>query len=84
MGTVSPANVNYDCGESVTLTATPNTGYKFVYWQECIAIVSTADTYTFNITANTSLTAVFDDAKKKSRIKKVVVKKGRLIITPQP
>ncbi|MCL2039866.1 MAG: leucine-rich repeat protein [Bacteroidetes bacterium] len=84
MGTASSSVSSATCGSSVTVTATPNAGYKFVYWQEGSAIVSTADTYIFNITANTSLTAVFDDAKKKTRIKKINVKKGKLIITPQP
>ena len=32
MGTVSPASVEVDEGESVTLTATPKTGYMFVSW----------------------------------------------------
>lgn len=32
MGTVSPESVEVDEGESVTLTATPKTGYKFVSW----------------------------------------------------
>lgn len=32
MGTVSPESVEVDEGESVTLTATPKTGYAFVSW----------------------------------------------------
>ena len=32
MGTVSPESVEVDEGESVTLTATPKTGYMFVSW----------------------------------------------------
>ncbi|MCL2038839.1 MAG: hypothetical protein FWG85_00235 [Bacteroidetes bacterium] len=66
------------------MDATPNGGYKFVGWDDGGGLVSTANPYTFNIGDNTSLTAIFDVANKKQRIKKVNVKKGRLIITPQP
>ncbi|MCL2039273.1 MAG: leucine-rich repeat protein [Bacteroidetes bacterium] len=84
MGTASSLVSSATCGSIVSVTATPNAGYKFVGWQEGLYLVSTADTYTFNITANTSLTAVFDDVKKKTRIKKINVKKGRVRIKPQP
>ncbi|MCL2039540.1 MAG: leucine-rich repeat protein [Bacteroidetes bacterium] len=84
MGTASSSVSSATCGSSVSVTATPNAGYRFVYWQEGGAIVSNANPHNFNITANRALTAVFDDAKKKTRIKKINVKKGRVIITPQP
>ncbi|MCL2040301.1 MAG: leucine-rich repeat protein, partial [Bacteroidetes bacterium] len=84
MGTASSFVSSATCGSSVTVTATPNVGYKFVRWQEGLAVVSSANPHTFNIGANRTLTAIFDDAKKKTRIKKINVKKGRLIITPQP
>ncbi|MCL2039099.1 MAG: leucine-rich repeat protein [Bacteroidetes bacterium] len=84
MGTASSSVSSETCGSSVSVTATPNAGYKFVGWDDGGGIVSNANPHIFNIAANTSLTAVFDDAKKKSRIKKINVKKGRLIITPQP
>ena len=48
-------------GESITLTATPKTGYSFKGWKNGEEIVSTESTYTFVMPAKeVSLTAVFD------------------------
>jgi M6 family metalloprotease-like protein len=43
----------------VTVTASPNPGYAFVNWTEGVTVVSTSDTYQFNITADRTLTANF-------------------------
>lgn len=49
-------------GASVTLTAAPNTGYKFTAWQENGQTVSRDRAYTFTATGNRALTAVFEAA----------------------
>lgn len=46
-------------GASVTVTATPAEGYVFSGWREGTEIVSTQAIYTFQATADRSLTAVF-------------------------
>lgn len=47
-------------GASVTLTASPVSGYKFVAWKENGETVSEKATYTFSATANRTLVAVFE------------------------
>lgn len=50
----------YDEDASITLTATPNTGYAFVEWQDGLGNqISTENPYTFNINANTTAVAIF-------------------------
>ncbi len=46
-------------GTSVTLTATPASGYQFLNWSEAGAPVSTNQTYTFTVNANRTLVASF-------------------------
>ena len=53
-GTVSGGGT-YEYGTSVTLTATPSEGYKFVQWSDG----NTNATRTFTVTGNVSLTASF-------------------------
>ena len=57
-GTISGDGV-YDDGASCTLTATPNTGYRFVNWTEGGTPVSTNASYTFTVSGNRSLVANF-------------------------
>ena len=57
-GTVSGSG-NFASGETATVTATPNSGYKFVRWEENGKEVSTDATYSFTVTANRNLTAIF-------------------------
>ena len=57
-GTVTGAG-DYTNGADVTLTATANTGYKFVNWTENGAVVSTDATYTFTASADCDLVANF-------------------------
>lgn len=58
-GTVMGSNT-YQSGESVTVTATAASGYEFKGWTENGSQVSTSASYTFNITSNRILTAVFE------------------------
>lgn len=48
-----------EAGKQITITATPATGYSFVGWQENGGVVSTSDRYTFPVTTDRTLTAVF-------------------------
>ncbi len=54
MGTVSGGGTVYE-GETVTITATPNAGYKFVKWSD----ENTANPRTFTPTEDLNLTATF-------------------------
>ena len=58
-GTVTGGG-NKQYGESVTLKATPNTGYKFVRWTEGGSQVSTSASYTFTVDKARTLVAVFE------------------------
>jgi hypothetical protein len=57
-GTITGAG-NYNHGASVTLVATPNTGYTFTNWTENGQVVSSNATYQFTATANRNLVANF-------------------------
>jgi uncharacterized repeat protein (TIGR02543 family) len=59
MGTVSGAGT-YDENSTVTLTATPNSGYHFVNWtDDGGSILSTSNPYSFTLTGNVTITANF-------------------------
>ena len=58
-GTVTGAGT-YQEGATATLTATPNTGYKFVNWTTGGVEVSTEATYSFHVTENVELVANFE------------------------
>ena len=60
--TTDPANTtNLPSGSQVTLTATANSGYKFIYWADFVGnIVSTANPYTIMITSDTVIVAYFE------------------------
>jgi len=58
-GTVTGAGT-YAEGETVTLVATPDAGYRFVGWFVDDTTVSTAATYTFTATADIALVAKFE------------------------
>lgn len=59
MGTASGGGT-YWSGTSVTLTATKNTGYRFVGWYESGSLVSSSASYTFTVTGNRTLVATFE------------------------
>lgn len=65
-GTVTGGG-QYQEGSSVTVTATPNEGYQFTAWQENGKQVSTDATYTFQVSGDRALVAVFA-VKKVSRL----------------
>ena len=46
-------------GKSITVSAAPSTGYTFAGWREDGEIVSTSERYTFSVTGDRTLTAVF-------------------------
>lgn len=60
-GTVSGGG-SFAPGASVTLTATPASGYRFVRWVKngTSQTVSTANPYTFNVQEQTDLVAIFE------------------------
>ncbi|MHB8871690.1 MAG: InlB B-repeat-containing protein, partial [Candidatus Doudnabacteria bacterium] len=49
----------YNSGNSVTVTATPNSGYTFINWTENGNVVSTSSSYTYTISGNRILVANF-------------------------
>ena len=49
----------YEYGNNVTITATPNSGYKFEKWIENGTVVSCGTSYSFIVTKNHKLTADF-------------------------
>lgn len=52
----------YQQGASVTVMAAPADGYKFIKWTENEQTVSESESYTFTITGDRTLIAMFDDA----------------------
>ncbi|HWR61358.1 MAG TPA: Ig-like domain-containing protein, partial [Clostridia bacterium] len=59
-GTVSGGGLKYEV-DSVTVTATPNNGYRFLNWTEAGNTVSTVESYSFTMGAQAvSLTANFE------------------------
>ncbi|BBO68828.1 hypothetical protein DSCA_27580 [Desulfosarcina alkanivorans] len=58
-GTVSPASGTYDEGETVTLTATPDTGYHVMSWSGTDDDNSTATTNTVVMDSNQTVTVLF-------------------------
>ncbi len=58
-GTVSGGGT-FESGKSVTVTATPNSGYSFAGWYDGGAKVSEQASYTFAVTKNVTLTAKFE------------------------
>ena len=57
-GTVLPISGSYDAGSTVTLTAKPETGWKFVGWSG--DITSTDNPLDVTITKNMTITALFE------------------------
>jgi hypothetical protein len=61
MGNVTPAGATtVNEGASFTATATALDGYHFVAWMNGTTQVSTSNPYTFNVTADITLTATFE------------------------
>ena len=49
----------YNQGTEITVTATPNEGYRFIGWMEDNELISSEATYTFSVEANRILVAKF-------------------------
>jgi hypothetical protein len=58
-GTTTGAGT-YNYGTTVTLTATPNTGYHFVNWTKNNEVISTNVSYSFTVTQENSFVANFE------------------------
>ena len=58
-GTVNGGGT-FDGNTKITVTATPNSGYHFARWTENGAEVSISASYSFTLTADRTLTAVFE------------------------
>lgn len=58
-GGVTSGKGTYAAGATVTLNATPNTGFRFVNWTENGTIASTAAVYSFTASGNRTLVANF-------------------------
>lgn len=58
-GGVATGGGKFESGQSITVTATPSSGYDFAGWKENGAVVSTDTSYTFTATADRALTALF-------------------------
>lgn len=55
---------DYEDGASVTITASPKAGFRFLEWIENGSQVSTDASYTFTVNSNRKLTAVFEPVSK--------------------
>ena len=53
---------SYPYGATVTLNASPNTGFSFVSWDDSATVTIGSTTYSFTITGNVTIIATFDDA----------------------
>lgn len=63
-GTVvaSPASAKYEANTEITLSQTTNLGYKFINWTDAAGTaLGTDDTYKFAITADTEITANYEE-----------------------
>lgn len=59
-GTISSTGGSYYTGTTFTVTATPNSGYRFVGWANTSGTVTTtANPYSFTVNGNTTFSAVF-------------------------
>lgn len=61
MGTVSNNGGHYEVGQSISVTAIPNEGYRFVGWKINDDIVSESIYYKFIINKDLSITAIFEE-----------------------
>ena len=61
MGSATASETEVEEGATVTLTATPNDGYKFTNWTLGGEVVSTDNPYTATITENTEFVANFEE-----------------------
>ena len=61
-GSVSTSGGTYNDGTTVSVTASPDTGYGFVNWTDSSGNeLSTNATYSFNLSSNTTITANYEE-----------------------
>ena len=61
-GSVSTTGGTYNDGTSISVTASPDTGYGFVNWTDSSGNeISTNATYSFNLSSNTTITANYEE-----------------------
>jgi len=58
-GTVSSSGGKYDCGATVSVTATANTGFRFRNWTSGTTVISTSPQLSIVVASDTSLVAHF-------------------------
>ena len=58
-GGTTIGNGLFNANSSITIAATPNTGYTFVNWTKGATIISTSSSYTFTLTKDTTFVANF-------------------------
>ena len=61
-GNVSGGGSNFTYGQNCTVEASASNGYKFKFWKESGVIVSSNASYTFTVTGDRTLEAVFSNA----------------------
>lgn len=61
-GTVSGGGSNFTYGQNCTVEASASNGYKFKFWKESGVVVSSNASYTFTVTGDRTLEAVFSNA----------------------
>ena len=71
----------YQQGEIATVTATPYENHKFVKWTKDGAEVSTENPYTFTVTEDVELVAVFEE---KVRVEELGIRNDELWVYPNP
>lgn len=54
---------SYLSGDSVTISAVPASGYRFLRWEDGSSVVSTSARYTFTATKNRTIVAFFEQVK---------------------
>ncbi|MBN1309567.1 MAG: carbohydrate binding domain-containing protein [Chitinispirillaceae bacterium] len=80
--TRSPDATSYDSGTVVTLTAVPNSGYRFKSWGG--DVTGTSTTATVTMTADKNVTATFVDVNAKPSYSLTVTTTGSGVVTVTP
>ena len=80
-GTVSGAGT-YQSGATVSLTATPNSGYTFIGWGEGGETVSSLTAYSFTATADRNVVATFVDSATVQYTLSIAAANGSVAVSP--
>ena len=71
----------YHYGDEVTLEAIPHSGYKFVSWTEGRGVISTENPYTFTVTEDKVIVAIFEEDE---TLSVEPIDAGAMMIYPNP